>query len=80
MNKEMKSTTDAIPAILSASDQRAASNLKAGRVDPLDAAAGAVAPAGAAAGAAGGGWVAVAVEPSDAPQLGHAVASSGASL
>ncbi len=71
----MNSTTVATPAILSARDQRAASNLKAGRDDPLDAAAGAAGAAGAAAGgegaAVGIGWVAVAVEPSGAPQLGQ---------
>ena len=43
-NSEMNSTIVAMPAIRSASDQRAASNLKAGIDDALDAAA-----AGAAA-------------------------------
>jgi len=83
-----------MPAILSASDQRAASNLKAGIDDPLDAAAAGAAAAGAAAAGAGGGagaggagaltagaaWVAVELEPNVAPQLGQAVASSAASL
>jgi len=72
---------DAIPAIRSANDQRAASNLKAGIDDALDAAAaGAAGAAGAGALTAGAAWVAVELEPSVAPQLGHAVASSAAWL
>src|SRR5271157_4149053 len=83
-NSEMSSTTEAIPAIRSAVDQRAASNLYAGTDEPVDAAA-AGAPAGAAAGGgvpAAGAPAAAAVElaPSGAPQLGQKVASSAASL
>jgi len=86
----MNNTIVATPAIRSASDQRAASNLKAGIDDPLAAAAGGAAAAGVAAAGvaaagvgaltAGAAWVAVELEPNVAPQLGQAVASSAASV
>ena len=80
-NSEMNSTTVAMPAILSASDQRAASNLKAGTDDGSWTPPRRVrAAAGAGALTAGAAWVAVELEPNVAPQLGQAVASSAASV
>jgi len=85
----------ATPAIRSASDQRATSNLNAGIDDALDAGPAGAAAAGGGVLAAGGGGAAAAgggvltagaavvvaaLAPNGAPQLGQAVASSAASL
>ena len=77
-NSEMNSTTVATPAIRSARDQRAASNLYAGIADALGAAAADAAGAGALTD--GASWVPLEPALSDAPQLGQALASSAASL
>jgi hypothetical protein len=80
-NSEMKRTTVATPAMRSASDQRAAENLYAGMlvpvdpVDPLDADA---APAGAPTPEED--EACPAAECSDAPHLEQNAASSAASL
>jgi len=94
-NSEMNRTIEATPAIRSARDQRAASNLKAGTDDPVDAepagaaasGGGVLAAGGGGAAAAGGGVltagaavVVAALAPNEAPQLGQNVASSAASL
>jgi hypothetical protein len=79
----MNKTIEAIPAIRSASDQRAASNLKAGTDDPVDAepaGAGGAAAAGGGVLTAGAAVVVAALAPNGAPQLGQNVASSAASL
>src|ERR1700722_12645595 len=68
-NRQMKSTTVAMPAIRSARDHRAMSNLKGGTADVL-------APAPAPAGAAAGG----AMPPGGGPAAGAPCAGAAAVL
>src|ERR1700733_7582469 len=67
-NRLMKSRIVAMPVIRSASDHRAASNLKAG-TDRVDAAPAALADAAAGAPMAGAAWAAAAPAPRGAPQF-----------